>query len=204
MFRVEKLGSKGNGLVADQVIPEGTRIGPYKGALVPDCGESDVSTLIGYITAYGHGRTLIDPEDHEYGCLLYYGNFSHEPNCHFYEVHGMPWLVTSRRIQVGEELTYSYGISYVPDVPYLRRKWACLCGTKSCTGFIVDFIATREFEPLRRNAVLLIRNLIQFGPQNNFQKRLMIHTSRDDLEWLPKSLHSKVRRWASLTCPRFE
>jgi SET domain-containing protein len=68
------------------------------------------------------------------------------PNCEA-EIHedNRVWIVSTRDIQPGEELTfnYSYGLEDYRDHP-------CRCGTTACVGFIV---AEEFFDHLRRAAV---------------------------------------------------
>jgi SET domain-containing protein len=44
-----------------------------------------------------------------------------------------------RDIQAGEELSYNYGIRLVErHTPKLKKLWACLCGSKNCTGTMLQ------------------------------------------------------------------
>jgi hypothetical protein len=41
--------------------------------------------------------------------------------------------------QAGEELTYNYGITLdEAHTPEMKRLWACRCGSKKCTGTMLQ------------------------------------------------------------------
>ncbi len=49
------------------------------------------------------------------------------------------YIESIRAIASGEELTYNYGIVLdVPHTPAMKRIWACRCGSKNCTGTILQ------------------------------------------------------------------
>jgi SET domain-containing protein len=44
-----------------------------------------------------------------------------------------------RAIKPGEELTYNYGITLdEPHTARLKKIWACRCGSKKCTGTMLQ------------------------------------------------------------------
>jgi SET domain-containing protein len=44
-----------------------------------------------------------------------------------------------RNIKPGEELTYNYGITLSePQTARLKKVWACRCGSKKCTGTMLQ------------------------------------------------------------------
>lgn len=51
------------------------------------------------------------------------------------EVKRQIWLRAFRDIKQGEELFFNYGVEFDPEFSWRYR---CLCGTKSCPGFICD------------------------------------------------------------------
>lgn len=59
-------------------------------------------------------------------------NHSCEPNCRSEILRGRIWIIATRDIAEGEELTFDYGYAYAEC-----RNHPCLCGKKSCPGFIV-------------------------------------------------------------------
>jgi SET domain-containing protein len=59
-------------------------------------------------------------------------NHSCGPNCETQNVRGHIWVVASRDIAPGEELSYDYGFDF--------SEWQdhpCRCGAKECVGYIV-------------------------------------------------------------------
>ena len=59
-------------------------------------------------------------------------NHSCEPNCEAYNIGGRIWIMATRDIRKGEELTYNYGFDL--------ETWEdheCRCGKPSCVGYIV-------------------------------------------------------------------
>lgn len=62
-----------------------------------------------------------------------YINHSCEPNCEAVDRDGNIWIVATRDIETGEELSYDYG--------YDLDSWEehpCHCGKEGCIGYIVD------------------------------------------------------------------
>jgi uncharacterized protein len=59
-------------------------------------------------------------------------NHSCEPNCETKVIRGRIWILASRDIAPGEELSYDYGydLEHWQDHP-------CLCGSSQCIGYIV-------------------------------------------------------------------
>jgi SET domain-containing protein len=60
-------------------------------------------------------------------------NHSCDPNCEPQNIKGHIWIVTKRRITVGEELTYNYGFNMD-----FWQEHPCRCGTAKCLGYIVS------------------------------------------------------------------
>ena len=49
------------------------------------------------------------------------------------------FIEAMRTIKPGEELTYNYGIVLEePHTPRVKKLWACLCGSKKCTGTMLQ------------------------------------------------------------------
>ena len=68
-------------------------------------------------------------------------NHSCDPNCEAVYIEGQIWIVTSRPIARGDEITFNYGYD-LEDY----RDHPCGCGTPGCVGFIV---AAELFDTLR-------------------------------------------------------
>jgi len=49
------------------------------------------------------------------------------------------WIESMRAIKPGEELSYNYGITLAErHTPALKKLWACRCGSKNCTGTMLQ------------------------------------------------------------------
>ena len=60
-------------------------------------------------------------------------NHACAPNCEAEEADGRVWLKALRKLKVGEELFFDYGL--VIDerhTPALKKRFACRCGAKTC------------------------------------------------------------------------
>jgi SET domain-containing protein len=74
-------------------------------------------------------------------------NHSCVPNCDAEDHDGRIWIVTTRPVTRGEELTFNYGYD-LEDY----RAHPCGCGARECVGFIV---AEEYFDLVRRNTEAL-------------------------------------------------
>lgn len=63
-----------------------------------------------------------------------YFNHSCDPNCEVDIKNDRIFVLATRRIKKGEELTYNYGYEYDDD----WKDHPCLCGSKNCIGYIMD------------------------------------------------------------------
>ncbi|TWG90416.1 hypothetical protein L599_003200000160 [Luteimonas sp. J16] len=139
----------GNGVFAIAPIRKGERIVQYKGKLRT---HEEVDEEYGDEDEDGH--TFLFTLNDEYvidanirGNVARWINHSCEPNCES-EIEEDPkgrsekdkvFIVALRDIRPGEELTYNYGI--VLDEPHtakLKKLWACRCGSKKCTGTMLQ------------------------------------------------------------------
>lgn len=142
-IRVDDSAIHGRGVFAKKAIPKGTEIIEYQGKLMSHDAADD---------RYGDdgesGQTYLFTLNDEYiidgnrkGNAARFINHGCEPNCEavLHEHDGSKRskdkiiIEAMRRIEVGEELTFDYGI--VLDVPHTKRmkeKWACYCGAKTC------------------------------------------------------------------------
>lgn len=122
-----------NGLHARSYIAAETRIIEYKGEHISHReadrrAEKDSGHCI-YLFEL-NDKVIIDGDTDDN--IAKYINHSCNPNC-YAEIDGdQIWILASRDIQAGEELTYDYG--------FQRSGWhehPCRCGEKECFGFIV-------------------------------------------------------------------
>ena len=118
----------GQGLFAAEDIKKGIRIIQYIGEKISkDESRRRVAEGNAYIFAFNErydidGKTLKN--------RARYINHSCEPNCEAVVTKRTIWIVALRDIQVGEELSYNYGLT--------AKQYRCCCGAKNCCGYILD------------------------------------------------------------------
>ncbi|WP_411834227.1 SET domain-containing protein [Pseudoxanthomonas mexicana] len=139
----------GNGVFAIAPIKKGERIVEYKGTRrtheavdADDSGDVD------------SGHTFLFTLNDEYvidanyrGNTARWINHSCSPNCEaVIEEHegkdrrkDKVFIEAIRSIKPGEELTYNYGITLgEPHTARLKKIWACRCGSRKCTGTMLQ------------------------------------------------------------------
>jgi SET domain-containing protein len=139
----------GNGMFAVAPIDKGERLIQYKGKL---------RTHAQVDNAYGgddeNGHTFLFTLNDKYvidanidGNSARWINHSCSPNCESVIVEdtgGDPrkdrvFIESRRAIKPGEELTYNYGIVLEEaHTPALKKLWACRCGSRKCTGTMLQ------------------------------------------------------------------
>lgn len=135
----------GTGVFACARIRKGEEIIQYQGVLMT---HAEADAMYGDGGESGHTflftlneRYIIDANRR--GNTARWINHSCAPNCRAVVVEsasGDPrrdkvMIEALRAIEVGEELTYDYGITLdVPHTARLKRLWCCLCGAPNCTG----------------------------------------------------------------------
>jgi uncharacterized protein len=139
----------GNGMFATADIKKGTRLIEYKGLLRT---HKQVDRVYGDDQENGH-TFLFTLNDHFVidanvdGNDARWINHSCDPNCEAEVVEDEDedptkdrvFIDARRAIKAGEELTYNYGIVLdEPHTPALKKLWACRCGSKKCTGTMLQ------------------------------------------------------------------
>ncbi|RXR08587.1 SET domain-containing protein [Pseudoxanthomonas composti] len=145
----------GNGVFATDAIAKGERIIQYRGQLrtheeVDADDNGDVES----------GHTFLFTLNDDYvidatkrGNVAKWINHSCSPNCEavIEEAEGddrskdKVFIEAIKAIKPGQELTYNYGITLAePHTARLKKIWACRCGSKNCTGTML--------QPKRRKA----------------------------------------------------
>ena len=139
----------GNGVFAREAIKKGERIVRYKGKLRT---HAEVDEQYGDDDEDGHTFLFTLNDDYVIdanvdGNVARWINHSCAPNCES-EIEedakgrgkkDKVYILAARNIKAGEELTYNYGI--VLDEPHtrkLKQLWACKCGSKKCTGTMLQ------------------------------------------------------------------
>jgi len=139
----------GNGVFAAAPLKKGQRLIQYKGLLR---SHEEVDRVYGEEPDTGH-TFLFTLNDHYVidagidGNDARWINHSCNPNCEALvdeDDDGDPrkdriFIETMRRIEPGEELTYNYGIKLAEaHTPKMKKLWACLCGSRNCTGTMLQ------------------------------------------------------------------
>jgi uncharacterized protein len=139
----------GNGVFATADIKKGTRLIEYKGLLRT---HKQVDRVYGDEVETGH-TFLFTLNDHFVidanvdGNDARWINHSCNPNCEAEVIEDEDedptkdrvFIQAMRAIKPGEELTYNYGIVLdEPHTPALKKLWACHCGSKKCTGTMLQ------------------------------------------------------------------
>ena len=139
----------GNGVFATEAIAKGERIIRYRGTLRT---HDQVDEDYGDVEENGHTFlfTLNDTfviDANISGNVARWINHSCSPNCEAVveeDEKGRPhkdkvYIEALRAIRAGEELTYNYGITLDErHTPKLKKLWGCRCGSKDCTGTMLQ------------------------------------------------------------------
>jgi SET domain-containing protein len=135
---------EGMGLFAAAPIPKETRVIEYVGEKI-DSDEMLRRCAAGnfYIFALGEGQYIDGKSENN---LARFINHSCEPNCEIRWEGEQVWIIASRDMRAGEEVTYNY--SY--DLEDYRH-YPCHCGSSRCAGYIV---AEEFFDHVRSQSQL--------------------------------------------------
>ena len=138
----------GNGVFATAPLKKGERVIRYKGLLRT---HAEVDRV--YADDLDSGHTFLFTLNDKYvidanidGNDARWINHSCDPNCeatwlqHDEKKRKDKIFIEARRdIAAGEELTYNYGIVLAEKhTAELKRLWACKCGSKRCTGTMLQ------------------------------------------------------------------
>ncbi len=139
----------GNGVFAIAPIEKGERVVEYKGKRrthdeVDEDDAGDVET--GHTFLFTLNDDYVIDANHK-GNKARWINHSCDPNCEaVIEEHDgknrkkdKVFIEAVRTIKPGEELTYNYGITLAePHTARLKKVWACRCGSRKCTGTMLQ------------------------------------------------------------------
>ncbi|MBO9716609.1 MAG: SET domain-containing protein-lysine N-methyltransferase [Pseudoxanthomonas sp.] len=139
----------GNGVFAVAPIRKGERVIEYKGRRrTHEQVDNDVGGDIdsGHTFLFTLNDDWVIDASYE-GNDARWINHSCDPNCEAVTVenedgdnrHDKVFIEAIRDIAPGEELSYNYGITLAErHTPRLKKIWACLCGSKKCTGTMLQ------------------------------------------------------------------
>lgn len=141
-IQVRRSGVHGRGVFALQEIPKGAMIIQYVGEIItwkqaekrhPHNPKEPNHTFYFHIS----DTHVIDAA--RGGNSSRWINHSCAPNCEADEVEDKIFIKAIRKIRIGEELTYDYGLTI--DEPYtkqLKAQYPCWCGAKNCKGTLLS------------------------------------------------------------------
>lgn len=148
-IQVRRSKIHGSGVFAKRAIKKGEFIIEYKGKL-----RSHAEVDAAYDGEDETGHTFLFTLNDDYvldanidGNDARWINHSCAPNCessHVEDPGGDPAkdrivIEAARDIKAGEELSYNYGIRLAErHTPKLKKLWACLCGSRNCTGTMLQ------------------------------------------------------------------
>ena len=150
-FEVRPSPIQGSGGFATRAIAAGTRIVEYTGERI---GHAEADARYDDATMPRHHTFLMVVDDETVidaavgGGPAKFINHSCEPNCRQEIVDGRAFIVATRAIAPGEELTYDYAYTREAgaDEDHPGR-YACRCGAPRCRGTI---LSVRHAKPGRR------------------------------------------------------
>lgn len=140
LIRFASSSIHGTGAFAAQHIAQGTRIIEYLGERISK------SESLARCEAGNHFIFEISAAEDLDGNVetnpARFINHSCAPNCDAINDNGRIWIVSTRLIAAGEEITFNYGfdLSEYKDYP-------CQCGAQNCIGYI---LAEEFFDHVRR------------------------------------------------------
>tara|TARA_B100001248_G_scaffold262737_1_gene262019 strand:- start:21171 stop:21755 length:585 start_codon:yes stop_codon:yes gene_type:complete len=140
LYKIQSSDIHKRGVFSTAFIPKGTKILEYVGEKITKA-ESDRRALEREEKGRknGSGLVYIFELNQRYdidGNVSYnhakYINHSCEPNAEAECIRGHIWIIATRDIEPGEELSYDYGYDMDEFLDH-----PCLCGSDSCIGYIV-------------------------------------------------------------------
>ncbi|MHB1262226.1 MAG: SET domain-containing protein [Thermoplasmatota archaeon] len=141
--RVSRSKLHGRGLFATRDLPKGTCVMEYKGERVSKKEgnrRTDAQWAKGRVYTF-ELSTRVDLDGSVRSNLARLANFSCDPNCESENEGGYHiWIKALRDIKAGEEITYDYNFPLVEPPP------VCLCGAKTCRGYIVGSDHVKELK----------------------------------------------------------
>ena len=124
---IKRSGIHGCGCYTTVSIPEGTHIVEYTGGRL---SKEQADALYNqrsdtYLFCVGEGEYVIDGDS-----VAAFINHCCDPNCETDEFDEHIWIIATRDIAAGEELTYDYNLYDGDD----GDEAICRCGAKECRG----------------------------------------------------------------------
>jgi len=124
---IRRSGIHGCGCYTQVAIPEGTHIVEYTGGRLSKDQADDLynERPDTFLFCIGEGEHVIDGDS-----VAAFINHCCDPNCETDEFDEHIWIIATRAIEPGEELTYDYNLYDGDD----DDEAFCHCGAKGCRG----------------------------------------------------------------------
>ena len=140
LLEVRGSSIQGRGVFTRSSISAGVRIIEYVGEII-SAEEADrryddhrMERHQTYLFSLDDGRCIDGQVGGNVARLI---NHSCEPNCEAVEIEGHVWILASRPIDAGEELTYDYAYEWEDGDEAYAGFYACRCGASRCRGTIL-------------------------------------------------------------------
>ena len=139
-IRVKKSGIHNKGVFAKTDIPKETKIIEYVGEIISKKeSEKRAEEQLEKSNNHEKGGVYIfelnkkkDIDGKVSWNKAKYINHSCEPNSEARNIKGHIWIVSTKKINKGEEITYNYGYDFKD-----YKDHPCKCGSKNCIGYIL-------------------------------------------------------------------
>lgn len=144
MWREKKSKVHGTGLVASKNIKKGVKVIQYIGEKISkkEGDKRSAERIKKYLKKKNEGSVYIFELNKKYdidGSPDYnkarFINHSCNPNCEVDIIENEIWIISTKRIKKGEELSYDYGYPFDKDD---YKDHICKCGATNCINFIIS------------------------------------------------------------------
>ncbi|MDC3172134.1 SET domain-containing protein-lysine N-methyltransferase [Pelagibacteraceae bacterium] len=144
MWKLKKSKVHGTGIVATENIKKGVQIIQYIGERITkrEGDKRSAERIRKYLNKKNEGSVYIFELNNKYdidGSPLYnkarYINHSCNPNCEVDIIKNEIWIVSIKKINKGDELSYDYGYPFDKED---YKDHICKCGEKKCIGYIIS------------------------------------------------------------------
>ena len=162
MWVVKKSKVHGSGIFAKKAIKKNSKIIQYIGEKISkkEGDKRSAERIKKYLNSQTDGSVYIFELNKKFdidGSFDYnkarYINHSCDPNCEVEIENGKIWIISIKKINRNEELSYDYGYEFDKE-DYLDH--ICKCGSKKCIGYI---ISQDDWPKYRKHLIKKIRKL---------------------------------------------
>lgn len=136
----------GVGVYTTAPIATSTRVLEYTGERIRADSTDGMYDDVTYLFGLDGGKTVIDG----FGMAAFV-NHSCDANCETDQIDGKIWIISTRDIQAGEELSYDYNI-YDTDP---GEEVPCHCGAANCRGTMISEDELKRHRKLARKKTKL-------------------------------------------------